>query len=313
MGVTREDLIRSGRYLEMTDEEWAVELAVRQEVIRCYMANDSWAVKIKKNVAVILTSSSYGRPYLKGSVETHKKLGYWIVLAYDNFINPELPEVDYASMMPPKEVMDNIDTFLLPHHQCWGGVSYPYMWLLRLASGIVHSFDYVLVDNGDCIIERPEGFPALLALLGDCDLMSSGPDLPREIGTAGLLMRTSAFMKIAKHMIDHVVPFEEYEKSTQDFGNTEGRLATAVRDLGLKTRVVEAPHNEQLHIPGKGTWYELIGFRHIHGEHNYAHRYKAIPPEPQYFDERFMGDEYRQIKAYHDTKDMSILENWWAK
>jgi len=313
MGVTREDFIRSGRYLEISDAEWEAELATRKYVVGCYMANDEWAVKIKKKVGVLLTSSSYGRAYLKGSVESHKQLGYWLVLSYDNFIDPTQSTIDWNHWMPPKDVLDNVDTFLLPHHQCWGGVSYPFIWQLRLASGIFNQFEHVLVNNGDTIIEKPEGFPALLEMLGDADIMSSGPGLEREIGTAGLLMKSSAFIKIAKHMIDHMVPFEEYEKSTQDFGNTEGRLAVAVRELGLKQVVCEPPYNEQLHIPGTGTWYKTIGFRHIHGEHNYAYRYKAIPPEPKYFDQRFIGDEYNQIKAYWETKDMEILKNWWAK
>ena len=313
MGVTREDFIRTGRYLEIPDDEWERELASRKYVVNCYMANDEWAVKIKKKVGVLLTSSLYGRPYLKGSVESHKKLGYWLVLSYDNFINPAEATVDYNQWMPPKDIMDQVDTFLLPHHQVWGGVCYPFIWQLRLASGLFSRFEYVLCNNGDTIIEKPEGFPALLEMLGDADIMSSGPGLEREIGTAGLLMKSSAFIKIAEHMINHMVPFEEYEKSTQDFGNTEGRLAVAVRELGLKQAIVEPGYNEQLHIPGTGTWYKTIGFRHIHGEHNYAYRYHAIPPEPKYFDERYLGDEYSRIKEYWETKDMEILKQWWAK
>ncbi len=320
MGVTREDFIRSGRYLQMSDEEWEKELATRKYVIDCYMKNDEWATKIHKKVGIHLTCSPYSLPYLKGCIESFKKLGYWIVLSYDNFINPEESEpIDYTRWMPPRDIMVNVDTFLIPHHQTWGGVSYPFIWQLKLASGIMSNFEYVLCCNGDCIIEKPEGFEELLNMLGDADIMSSGPSAEREIGTAGLLMKSSAYTKIAKHMIDHMVPFEEYEKSTQPFGNTEGRLAVAVRELGLKQVVVEpgsCPSHkscEQFHQPGHGTWYEKIGFRHIHGEHNYAYRYKAIPPETKYLDSRFMGDEYRQIKAYWETKDEEILKNWWAK
>jgi hypothetical protein len=312
MGVTREDLVRSGRYLQMSDEDWARELETRKYVIDCYMKNDSWAVKIKKPVGVLLTSSLYGRPYLKGAVESFKKLGYWLVLSYDNFINPESPDADFNAGMPPKDVMDQVDTFLLTHYQTWGGVSYPFMWQLKLAAGIMSNFEYVLVVNGDCITEKPEGFPDLLAMLGDADILSSGPTLEREIGTAGLLMRSDAFVKIADHMIRHVVPFEEYEKSTQEFGNTEGRLAHAVKGCGLKVARCKDPFNEQHHEPGGG-WYDAIGFRHIHGEHNYAYRYHKIPPEPKYFDPRFMSDEYKQICEYWRTKDPAILEAWWAK
>lgn len=325
MGVTREDLIRSGRYLQMSDADWAIELASRQGVIDCYMANDSWAVNINKKVGVLLTSSSYGRAYLKGSLETHKKLGFWTALSYDNFLNPAWSAEDaaYDKWLPPKDVMELADTFIMNHHQTWGGVSYPYMWQLRLASGLMQDFEYVLVSNGDCIIEKPEGFEALLGLMqaGDYDIFSAGPTLEREIGTAGFLVKGKAFAAIAKHMIDHVVPFENYEKSTQDFGNTEGRLAVAVRELGLKAlKAPVEPFNEQHHEPG-GTWHDLIGFRHIHGEHNYAYRYKKVPPHPKYFDPRFVGDEYNQIKAYWDLRESGadqnqlneILVNWWVK
>ena len=314
MGVTREDLIRTGRYLEISDEEWAVELEGRQRVIDGYMGNDAWATKIHKNVGVLLTASRNGLPYLKGSVESHKKLGFWTVLAYDNFIDPQEKEVDYNRYMPPKDVMDQVDTFLMSHYQTWGSVSYPYMWLLKLASGIMLNFEYVLCDNGDCIIEKPEGFPLMLEALGDNDVMSTGPALEREIGTAGLLMRSTAFFKIAKHLIDHVVPYEEYEKSTQEFGNTEGRMAVAIRDLGLKVAQVEPGYNEQLHIPGTGFWFNTIGYRHIHGEHNNAYRRKAIPPHVKYFDERYMGGEFVQIKKYwEEGEDKAVLEDWWAK
>ena len=318
MSVTREDLERS-RWPNLTDEQFQVEHDSRKAFIDCAMSNDAWAVNIKKSVGILLTGSSYSRPYMKHSVSTHKSLGYWLVLSYDNFVNPEWPEVDYNQFLPTKDIMELVDTFLMTHHQNWGGVSYPYMWQLRLASGIFQHFDYVYCANGDCMLEKPEGFPKLLELLGDKDFMSAGPSLPREIGTAGFIVKSRAFMDIAKHMIDHVVPFEEYEKSTGEFGNTEGRLAVAIRDLGLTQAVVPEfgkcdlhPVCEQFHQPS-GTWYDLVGFRHIHGEHNYAYRYHKIPPHHDYLDQRFMGDEYNQIKAYWETKDMEILKGWWAK
>ena len=341
MGVTREDLVRTGHWLTVSDEEWQLQLDSVKQCIGGYIANDVWATKIHKKVGIVLTASNQGRAYLKWSVESHKALGYWLVLAYDNWINPEALEgFDWNKDAPPVDVMVNVDTLLIPHHQTWGGVSYPFVWLLRLASGLMSQFEYVLINNGDCILEKPEGFPKLLEMLGDADIMSSGPCLPKEIGTAGLLMKSSAFFKIAKHMLDHMVPLEAYEKSTQEFGNTEGRLAVAVRELGLKQVYVEpgsCPHHprtetpdgikgcEQFHVPGSGTWYDLVGFRHIHGEHNYAYRYhpnsqhnipgvtQGIPPEPRYLDSRFMGDEYNKIKEYWETKDRKILEAWWEK
>ena len=320
MGVTKADLIRSGVWLEKTDEEWTEELRTVKEVLGNYARNDSWAVKIKKNIGILLTGSTSGSPFLKGSVESHRALGYWTVLSFDNFINPETSDIDYNALMPPKDIMEKVDSFIITHpYQTWGGVSYPFIFQLRIASGIFHSFDYVFVNNSDCIIEKPEGIPQLIELLGDGDILSSGPALEREIGTAGILMRSSAFIKIAKHMNDHMVPHEEYNNSTQEFGNTEGRLAVACRQLGLKvvsTVCGSCPTHvnccEQMHESGHGTWYDLIGFRHIHGELNYAYRYKGIPPSHKYLDVRYANPwDYAMCKAYDETKDIAVLKDWW--
>jgi hypothetical protein len=315
MGVTREDLIRSGRWLEESDEEWQKQLESVKRVTNAYISNDEWAIKIKKPVMILLISHPSARGYLTASIKTHKPLGYWMTVVYDNFIDPKDPgDTNYNQWMPPKDVMVDIDTFIMGHYQWWGGVSYPYMWGLRLAAGFALNFEYVYCINGDCIIEKPEGFPKLLEAIGDKDLMSSGPALPREIGTAGILLKSSALFKIAKHLVDHVVPFEEYEKSTQEFGNTEGRLAVAVRELELTQAVVEPPLNEQLHTPGYGFWYNTIGFRHIHGELNYSYRYKAIPPPSKYLDARYIsGNDMQAIKGWEETQDKKFLEDWWCK
>ena len=220
MGVVRADLTSPNTRPE--------DLPSIRQALDGYLANDLWAPKIKLPVLILLISHSAQRCYLTQAVKTHKKLGYWLAVCYDSFINPLEKEIDYNRYMPPKDVMDDIDTFMITHYQTWGGVSYPFMWSLKIASGLAQHFKYVYCINGDCVIEKPEGFPELLAMLGDADIMSSGPALEREIGTAGLLMKSDAFLKIATHMIDHVVPFEEYEKSTQDYGNTEGRLNMAV-------------------------------------------------------------------------------------
>lgn len=314
MGVTRADLVRTGRYLDMPEEEWEKELEHRKVVINRMAANDAWAVKIRKPVGIILTAHCGGLPFLKGSVESWKKLGYWVCVAYDNFIDPEWQEANYDRFMPAKDVMDQIDTFLIPHYQTWGGPSYPYMWLLRLAGGIMEHFEHVAVINGDCIIEKPEGFQALLDLMGDADFMSAGPVLEREIGTAGFIIKGKHLPALAKHLIDHVVPFEEYEKSTQEFGNTEGRMAVAVRDLGLKQAIVPVmPKNDQLHFP-HGTWFDMIGMRHIHGEFNHAYRYKAMPPPLKYFDERYLGShDLNALREWERTNDIRVIEEWWCK
>lgn len=314
MGVTREDLKRSGRYLDMPDEEWAAELEGRQNLLNRLMANDAWAPRIRGKVGVLLTAHQGGMPFIRRSVETWAKLGFWLTLAYDNFIDPVEPSVDYNRFMPPKSVMDKVDTFVMSHHQTWGGPSYPYCWLLRLGGAVMSHFEYVVVANGDSLIEKPEGFPALLELMGDSDFMSAGPVLEREIGTLAFIIKGKHLPALAAHLVDHMVPFEEYEKSTGEFGNTEGRMAVAVRELGLKQTIVPGmPISDQFHIP-QGTWHELIGIRHIHGEFNHAYRYGKFPPPLRLLDEDMLNShDLDHLRLWEETGDIKYLEQWWCK
>lgn len=314
MGLTREDLIRTGRYLEVSDEEWAKELAGRQEWIDRTSSNDVWAKKIFEKVGILVTGHQANRPYLKACIDSHKKLGYWITLAYDNFIDPtwKPEEFSYDRFMPSKDVMHDVDMFLMPHHQVWGGVLYPWFWLMKWGVDSICQFEYIYCVNGDFVLEKPEGFPKLLEMMGDHDVLSYGPNTENSVSTC-FIAQTAALKAIMKHYQDHFIPWDVYEKYTIEFGNPESRFARAIKDLGLKVAPVVPPFNEQMHKHGFGTWYDLVGFRHIHGEHNYAYRYKGIPPHYKYFDPRFMGDEYNIIKEYWDTMDPKVLEKWWAR
>ena len=305
MGLTRADLIDP----KISDKDKS-EIAV---AIANYMSNDFWVAKSLMPIGILLTGHPGSRAYMKASIESHKKLGYWITLAYDNYIDPKASSIDYNAIMPAKDVIDQIDTFIMPHYQSWGGVAFPYFWQLKFGINVMREFKYIYCANADCILEKPEGFPALFALLGDADIMSCGPVTERSVNTTAFIAKTEAVIAIMKHFEEHFIPFENYEKFTQEFGNAEGRFGRAIKDLGLKQVIVEPPLNEQIPAPGQGTWFDLVGLRHLHYEHNYAYRYKGIPPEPKYFDERFMGDEFRVIKEYWETKDMKILEEWWCK
>jgi len=80
-------------------------------------SNDEWALKALKPIGVLLTAHPGGRAFLKASVESHKKLGYWLTLAYDNYLNPDRQDIKHDHIMPPIDVMNQIDTLIIPHHQ----------------------------------------------------------------------------------------------------------------------------------------------------------------------------------------------------
>jgi len=305
MTITREYV---NQMKEGADKQYA------KQVIKGYTDCDKWAVNALKDVGVLLTSHPSSRPFLKASLETHKKLGFWTTVVFDNYFDPNNKSIKFDSMLPRREVFDQIDTFLIPHHQTWGGVLYPYFWLLKFGLHTMGGFEYVFCSNGDCILEKPEGFPQIMEMLGDGDIMGCGweNNNGRELfNTTSFIAKTEAAQAMMKHFQDHLIPVDNYEKYAEKVGNTESRFAVAIKELGLKlVKVPNNPLSTQVHKPG-GTWYDILGFRHIHGEWNYAHRYKDIPPPAEYIDETFWHKKRELVKKYYETKDKKFLEQWY--
>ena len=290
-----------------------------QEILKNMIANDEWAIKAFKNVGVLLTSHPGNRPFLKASLESHKKLGFWTTVVYDNYFDPNNKTITFDSIMPKRDVFDMIDTFLIPHHQTFGGVLYPYFWCLYFGLNTIGAFDYVFCSNGDCILEKPEGFPKIMEMLGDGDIMGCGyeDNNGRELfNTTSFIAKTSAARAIMCHFRDYLIGIDTYEKYSEKMGNTEGRFAIAIKELGLKLKKVPVnPVNTQVAAPG-GTWYDILGFRHIHGEWNNAHRRHRIPPPTKYIDNRYMTAKVNAAKAYEDEQDnqkkQELLKKWWS-
>ncbi len=208
--------------------------------------------------------------------------------------------------------MKKVDTFIMPHHQTWGGVLYPYFWLLKFGLAAMSTFEYIWCANGDIVLEKPEGFSKIIDLLGDGDIIGVGWEGKRIFNSTAFLAKSSALQKIMKHFEDHFIPFENYEKYTQEIGNCEARMGQAILDLGLKNIIVSKnPIDTQLSVKGHGTFYDLVGLRHIHAELNVAYRNRGIPPEDKYLDGKYMGWEYEVIQKYWASKDEKVLHKWW--
>lgn len=306
MGL-KDDILNDERYNKSDRKDFL-------ELLHRYRKCDKWANNIFKDVGVLLTTHPGNRAFIKSSIETHKQLGYWLCLVYDNYFDPKNQDVKWNDMMPDRDVMDMVDTFIMPHHQTWGGVLYPYFWLLKFGIYAMSHFKYIYCANGDFILEKPEGFPVLLEMMGDADVFPCGWERDSIFTSAGFIGKSEALIAIVEHMEKHFIPLSAYENSKNNFGNCEARMGRAVLDLGLKMKKPEEnPYNDQHHIKGYGTWYKTIGFRHIHGEYAYAYRYHAIPPEMKYIDKRHItGSELELLTKYEETGDEVYLKKWWA-
>ena len=294
MPITRADLMKDWSNPE--------HLAGLQKRFDQCIANDEWANKIFKKLAILIVSYPGQRAYLRACVESHYKLGYFIALAYDR---GDLPEQD---------ILDKVDLFLMPHAQTWGDVNYPYFWEVRWGVNALQGFDYIYCLDGDFILEKPEGFEQLFSLIGDGDIMTVGPDNDIEISSGAYIVKSDVFLKLVKYMQDHFIPFDNYEKYIE-MGGAEARIRAGIRELNLKmVSVPGEPTPDNTHDL-KGTWYDMVGLRHIHGEIDYAYKKRTIPPDPKYIDGKYLLPIYRYdlVKKYWDTKDLSVLEDWWHK
>lgn len=309
MGITRETL----KDKKLRPDQ----VAYAKHVLNGYMANDEWSIKSQKQCAIVLTGHPSGRMFLKYSVESHIKTGYWVHLAYDNYLDPATPNQSYDKVMPPRDVFDQLHSFSMSHWQSWGGVAYPYGWLLRTGINSVGAFPYIYCANADCVLDKPENFDKLFDILGDADLAVVGWEKNNGrplLNTTGFIGKSEAMRALAEHYVKHFVPFETYEKTHQRLGNPESRLQIAAQELGLKVvKPKKNPVDTQLSAPS-GTWYELIGFMHIHGIYNKSLRYRKMPPHHKYLDPRYCpGRVYDKIKQYDETQDKEHLNVLWKQ
>ena len=260
------------------------------------------AFKFLKEMGILLTGHPGGRAFLKSSIETHRQTKLWITLVYDNYFDPDRPDTTWDQIMPSREIIDQVNTFIMGPYQKWGGVLYPYFWLLKLGLSAMKDFKYIYSANADCILERPEGIFELLQRLKDedADFISNGwwdEEGSRPVfNSTGFIGRTEAVQAMMDHFTKGFIPLKAYESTCQEWGNCEGRMGRAIKDLGLKVVKLENPKNEQLHEKGHGDFCKIAGFRHIHAEEGFAWKMrdsepKVYCPELKYIDEKYMNQQ----------------------
>ena len=306
MPISRDDLNK-----DMSDD-WISE---RKVLLESCISNDEWATRVFKKIAILVVSHSGQRAYLNSCIETHSKLGYFIALAYDNYIDPEISSIDHNSFMPDKDILDKIDLLIIPHHQTWKDDMYPWFWQLKWGSSALQNFEYIYCVNGDFIIEKPDSFNELFSLLEGYDIMTCGPDTEKESSTGAFISKSQVLIDIVGYIQNYYIPFEKYEKNKPYTSNAETRFGEAIKSLSIKQKHVDIYPDSVLLFEPKGTWYDLVGLRHIHGELDYAYKLGLIPPHYKYIEEKYLLDvyNYELIKEYWDTGNIGVLDSWWRK
>lgn len=277
---------------------------------------DARAIKWDNSIGILVTGHHSQLLFLESCLKSIQGLG-WIILLYDN------PAERYDLNMPKERHFKLIDQFFMKHvtNQI-PGPTYPQYWNYQHGIDLLMSTkaEFIFTIGADCVLEHPGGLSEIIKLLGNGDIMAcSTKNNSRHsgvfCGTKSFIASKKSFYKLVNYLQTLFVPFK-------DIGNMETRFGMAIRDLKLNEVIIpKLPFDDQFahsyneigECIDRGTWGEVLGFRHLAGECKIRRLKKIIPIEEKYFDKEYLnGQEKDILEKYWKTKDVKVLENWWV-
>lgn len=275
------------------------------------------------DLAIIVTSWFGQLRWLKAALAQYRKSGAFVILAYDNPFYPWIPQNPHDMF----RTMPNQEHYVLAHSVVHKHITYDadkrngWFWDVRYAQGILKQFSnikYVYMTNGDCIVDKPEGFKDLIALLGDADLMA-GQSRDGMIHTADVIFKVDAFHQVFDYM--HTM----FRVPVIGSRSPEGSMYEAIEARGLK---VKHPPVQPLDTDGSidpysrrdqdSTWKEILGYKNLYAIHETAWNEGGRPIDRKYVD-NFMdwiyweGEQKETVCRYWDTGDLRYLYQWWDR
>lgn len=281
------------------------------------------ALPCEKDAAIIVTAWSGQLKWLRYTLESYRKTGAYVILAYDHHFFPWAGEEDISKVIPRGKHYKLSNAVVFKHLTADASKRNGWFWSVRYAQGILRNFPNikkVYITNGDCVFEKPEGFPDLLKLVDDCDLISGQTTENGTIHTANVLFKREAFDKV----FDYI--FELMRVPVIGSRSPEGNLKEAVSQLKLKLGI---PTVQPLDKDGTvdpycrygqdSTWKQLVGFRNLFAEYetlgNQGGEVLWIMPYVDDFNDwlYWSGEEKESVCQYWKTGDRRYLYQWHAR
>lgn len=281
------------------------------------------ALPCEKDTAIILTAWSGQLKWLKATMESYRKTGAFVILAYDNHFYPwvEGDEQSFIKTMPRPKHYQLANATVFKHLTADANKRNGWFWSVRYVQGILKSFPnikQIYLTNGDCVFEKPEGFPELLKLLDDCDLISGQTNASGTIHTANVLFKREAFDKI----FDYI--FEIMRVPVIGSRSPEGNLKEAVSELKLKLGIApkqpldtDGTIDSYARYGQDSTWKDIVGFRNLFAEYETCGNQGAdvawLAPYVDDFKDwlYWSGEERERVCRYWATGDKRYLWQWW--
>lgn len=251
-----------------------------------------------KDLGIVVITHTGHRRFLKPCLESCKRLnpGY-IVTSYDCRYTGK-PNT------PMERILPTYDTFILSDRWVIGDIGprvNSWLWLTQNAVTIQKNLDvkYILSLNGDCIIDRPEGIHELYEYMLSHDATVVCNEWKEEGfgGTTGYFATIDTAVKIANHLVENALL--PRMPDGKQFGNPEGRMGKAILMQDLVCAPVRNPENAQLSFGDRGTYGDMLGYRHLHGAEKWRKGNHVEPFGEEYYDTRYVGGKELEALQYY--------------
>ena len=271
---------------------------------------------MKELALMVMAHKGYLR-YLKPCLESYRKIlpqPSYILLCYDNTFVKENVGASMDVLFPPVDVLALTDSLLTSDKAFRAHVGRSWMWLQTYGAQFLASYDveYILSINGDCIFEVPESFVNLLQTLKHSkkDVYSYEFINENGVGTLCYLAKASSLVKINNFLLPHY-----YDTISQNMWlSPEALFAHAIFLQGFSVVEVENPHDSQHSRDMKGTFFNTVMLRHLHGGSKWRAAVHHKPYPERFYDTRFLDpQELKALRYFWDTgkTDRLIIDGYW--
>jgi hypothetical protein len=241
------------------------------------------------------------------------KTGAYVICSYDRHGDT-----------PPNDIMEIPDAWVFKHKTYGAEKRNGWLWDLVYASGVIgfSYFSHVVISNGDCVWDRPDGMNHLIEFMGNADLMSASSN--GLIHTCNMIWNPVPFLDFCEYIMFYL------NINKPESYSPEVLLRDFVKDKRLKNKVVPTqPIFPKGHFyEGKvdhyssyyqdSTWKRIVGYRNLGGEFKAACQEHLEPLPKKYFDLRDKGrflnkHEQDTLYKYYMTDDRRWLYKYWAE
>jgi hypothetical protein len=254
--------------------------------------------------------------FLKKVLQQYKETGKYVICSYDRHTET-----------PPSDILDVPDAWVWKHKTYGAEKRNGWLWDIVYAAGIVESFQNVrkvVLGNGDCIWDKPEGLNGLIDRLGVYDILSASSDT-NLIHTCNMIWSRECFITFVEDIKDalnqNLPASHSPEVLLRDFmkqNNTFVNIPVQKQPMYPKKHFYGGRVDHYSAYHQDSTFKEVVGYRNLGGEHKAACQEHLEPVPREYFDLRQGGKYLNQherntLLNYYLNNDRRWLYKYWAE